>query len=448
MLVPEVFESSKSIFCDGVCGIRVKDNGFSTTVITGSVGAYLQWSVGSKMCWDCGVRVNLKGPSWAWPLSEGFGLLFAEGEIRRQAAYESPIESSEETVIYLQSLSVLHVNPPIEAKKREEGISVLIAVVEADLSESELDLHVAWGASNTIGEKIGEKEGNKETVRVGAIVVDSGDAKVTFVVQQNSDSVINGTVIARRRKLNLWSLTEPLKVKLANKKWWDVVRVDGLVQGAVYDIDSDTVEKEYAEMQVGENGPVLLSRSSFTTTTISQPVWLTVKNPFSTSTEFTLSATKLTPKRWDNATKEVSVPVPAGASVLATMEVSAGVDSILREALEDKTDVSILYARGSRWPDRMGREGTDMKSGMNLELGRYNFRIYNKGRVDATVKLAFVGSDVGEGTESPEAVSGMDALAMFVCVIFVFVIFTILASFTLRKAESAGRLVVEDDNLE
>jgi hypothetical protein len=42
-------------------------------------------------------------------------------------------------------------------------------------------------------------------------------------------------------------------------------------------------------------------------------------------------------------------------------------------------------------------------------------------------------------------VSGSDALAIFVTIIFVFVIFTALATFTMGRVERAGRLVVDED---
>ena len=50
-------------------------------------------------------------------------------------------------------------------------------------------------------------------------------------------------------------------------------------------------------------------------------------------------------------------------------------------------------------------------------------------------------------TDAPEMISGGDALAMFVCVIGVFVVFSIMATITMRHMPSGseGTLVVEED---
>ncbi len=87
-----------------------------------------------------------------------------------------------------------------------------------------------------------------------------------------------------------------------------------------------------------------------------------------------------------------------------------------------------------------------------VESHRYNFRVKNKEKTDKTftIRAVLIPKSPNSGVTTPpstEMISGLDALAMFICIVGVFIVASIMASITMRTwFQTEGTLVVEEDD--
>ncbi len=142
-----------------------------------------------------------------------------------------------------------------------------------------------------------------------------------------------------------------------------------------------------------------------------------------------------------------------GKSAFASIVAPAGGGRI---KFSNHQDLLISIGENDEWPDRdMSAKykisGTE--EAFELSAGtRYNFRIKNGGpndkvNLDLNLEVQTSSGTLTTGPVTDELVSGGDALAMFLCICGVFIVFSILAAVTMKHLPpgDVGTLVVEEE---
>ncbi len=363
-------------------------------------------------------------------------MVFPQGEavVNVDAAYGFDVTGTEMTEEVPKGWSVFQVATP-----EDVTASLFITTVEAAVAETDLGLHVVQGFATRLGQHGADA---RQNAVAGAIVVDPGRTELLLSV--NVAKQANVTLRSQWGNFTSWSPTGMLRISVL-PNWWSVVRVEGLAAGKVYDIKI----LGQGNVEIG-SAPTFLSVLKGKAVTTSDPAWLTVENPTNgLLVDAILNATVLPVEVWNWTERTKSVFLPAGAVFLATMMGGEDV-SMLRVGYDMSYDkVKMMYRIGTDWTEPTMEMGTEVRGDtVALKSVRYNIRIFNGAATHKTVMVNFLFTETGEGNSDEGELTGMDVLAMFICVVFVFIIFTILATFTMHRMDAAGKLVVSDESLD
>jgi hypothetical protein len=429
LFVPTVIEGA----CTKLCVVSSWSADI-VSVLVGSGRALVRINSGATPCWNCGASFALDGASWVMPFKEGgVALVFPEEKAtaKVEIAYNISLTGDETKASVAAGWSVF------EAKAPESvPASLFIATADAPVAENELSLHVAQGYVAAEGQRGVDA---KQNAMAGAIVVGTGPASLVMSVHVAAST--NVTLRSRWSNYTTWSVASGKQSVAVESKWWHVVRVEGMAEGKAYDLSVAE-----GSIEIGST-PRFLSVLRGKTATTATPVWLTVENAKDSAQVVDLDVTERTVDEWELSVRVAKeITLPAGAVYLGTMVGRENV-TMVREDPDEK--VAVKYTTGDVWVDSTMDFGADLKEAhIPLRAVRYNFRIVNSAAEAKTVRISFVFAEAGEGSTDDGELQGMDVLAMFICVIFVFVIFTILASFTMHRMDAAGKLVVSDEGLE
>jgi hypothetical protein len=136
---------------------------------------------------------------------------------------------------------------------------------------------------------------------------------------------------------------------------------------------------------------------------------------------------------------------------VASLESSEGGGKVVFSNIDE---VTVAVGFDDEWPNSLGEGSLTVPKENELlvvESRRYNFRVKNNAKTEKTFTMRAVLIPRNPSTTPPatEMISGMDALAMFLCIVGVFIVFSILATLTMRLLpKTEGTLVVEEDDLE
>jgi hypothetical protein len=133
---------------------------------------------------------------------------------------------------------------------------------------------------------------------------------------------------------------------------------------------------------------------------------------------------------------------------VASLESSEGGGKVVFSGIEEMT---VTAGLDDEWPNANGEATLKVsKNELPLDVSRrYNFRVKNNAKTEKTFTIRAVLIPKSSATTLPttEMISGLDALAMFICVVGVFIVSSIMATLTMRIfPRSEGTLVVEEED--
>merc|ERR1711991_414716 len=233
--------------------------------------------------------------------------------------------------------------------------------------------------------------------------------------------------------------------------------------GEMVEIETSSSHQGDFELRADEHGPTVRNSVHLGIEgriTLQWPsanrMWLSMHRRLQTEGPVTLlvNSTGQKPVSWS---EQVKVKVHARSTLFATVDGRSISKLVFQETdadswaamTQDEPTVRIVMTAGPAWPNA-GMAGT-FEAHVALDKTVYNIRIDN-GRDAACSFQVLAQPDPSvtvpdpNATGPPEAfVTGSDALAIMVDIVFVFIIFTVLAGFTFRRMASAGQLVVEEE---
>lgn len=318
-----------------------------------------------------------------------------------------------------------------------------------------------------------------DDLEVGSVILDPSEDFVYFSVRTGGEKTTVYTVKANwesyeEKEIKVGSALE-LRVPPTIRRF--ILLQGGLKAGKLVDVSfkssDESISVQGVDVRVSAQRPAIVSERGLVTdatpTTLqwgSDKMWLTLHQRYNSEVGISLAFdVHDAPKPLTLNTNRISLEVVGrneSVTKFFTFDGAALGAAELRFVETDATSwdllltkqVLICRGRQDEWPNALMRDCLDVKQVVVLEPEMSNFRVLStvKSRVimfSMEVKATQSGVEPTLNQTSNE-MGGEDALAIMVNIIFVLIIFTILAGFTFRRLDRAGQLVVEDplDELE
>ena len=431
----------------------------------------VRWANGKTLCVDCE------------PIGHGTDSYW---QVMVNESGHAVVQGSAESQIYLHRLDSVNEEPAVYMEFQDATPKWHYFHVSTTLNETANRLFYAFasatGALNVedvdlfLGESFPLRNAQRGALTEKPTMSGTSDVSMGLVLVNPKGRAVAAAVHSRRASLDLkidanWTTFEEreftedpvsISVPQAARLYY---KVTGPAAGRVVDVKIvDSLDA--VTLRIDPNVPAVLnSLHTANTKSSTALLWGDKDTPMWMSLHRRLGAKGTVQVEFKSNSAQVntlkigvnSVKLEAGESFFATLNATqGGLELHLEETDSESWDlvtheVRIAYGAGAFWPnaDLNGIRLTDTSTFVKFSKDFYNFRIHNGAgaracefQVRVVERVQSTGSD---GASDAALISGEDALAILVDLVFVAIIFTVLAGFTFRRIASHGRLVVEEE---